>query len=85
LAVNPSLVIVRVSTYGQFGKEEYLGRPGYDALAQAFGGMMNNGRPEWPTPAGKDIHRRLSDRSHWVGRHNDGVVGSQKDRQRASC
>jgi crotonobetainyl-CoA:carnitine CoA-transferase CaiB-like acyl-CoA transferase len=33
LAVNPSLVIVRVSTYGQYGKEEYLGRPGYDAIA----------------------------------------------------
>src|SRR5882757_1484242 len=29
LAVNPSLVIVRVSTYGQYGKQEYLGRPGY--------------------------------------------------------
>ena len=28
LAVNPSLVIVRVSSYGQFGTEEYLGRPG---------------------------------------------------------
>jgi crotonobetainyl-CoA:carnitine CoA-transferase CaiB-like acyl-CoA transferase len=41
LAVNPSLVIVRVSTYGQYGEPEYLGRPGYDALAQAFGGMMN--------------------------------------------
>ncbi|MGH8056591.1 MAG: CaiB/BaiF CoA transferase family protein, partial [Candidatus Entotheonellia bacterium] len=40
LAVNPSLVIVRVSTYGQFGQEEYLGRPGYDGLAQAYGGMM---------------------------------------------
>jgi len=41
LAVNPSLVIVRVSTYGQFGKTEYLGRPGYDMLAQAYGGMMS--------------------------------------------
>jgi crotonobetainyl-CoA:carnitine CoA-transferase CaiB-like acyl-CoA transferase len=41
LAVNPSLLIVRVSTYGQYGKQEYLGRPGYDAIAQAFGGMMN--------------------------------------------
>ena len=37
LAVNPSLVIVRVSTYGQFGQKDYLGRPGYDALAQAYG------------------------------------------------
>jgi crotonobetainyl-CoA:carnitine CoA-transferase CaiB-like acyl-CoA transferase len=28
-------------TYGQYGEPDYLGRPGYDALAQAFGGMMN--------------------------------------------
>jgi hypothetical protein len=41
LAVNPNLVILRVSTYGQYGKEDYLGRPGYDAIAQAYGGMMN--------------------------------------------
>jgi crotonobetainyl-CoA:carnitine CoA-transferase CaiB-like acyl-CoA transferase len=54
LAVNPSLVIVRVSTYGQFGKEEYLGRPGYDALAQAFGGMMNiTGDPAGPPQRAK--------------------------------
>jgi crotonobetainyl-CoA:carnitine CoA-transferase CaiB-like acyl-CoA transferase len=30
LAINPSLVIVRVSTYGQYGKEDFLGRAGYD-------------------------------------------------------
>ena len=49
LAVNPSLVIVRVSTYGQYGKEDYLGRPGYDAIAQAYGGMMNlTGDPAGP-------------------------------------
>jgi crotonobetainyl-CoA:carnitine CoA-transferase CaiB-like acyl-CoA transferase len=54
LAVNPSLVIVRVSTYGQFGKEDYLGRPGYDALAQAFGGMMNiTGDPSGPPQRAK--------------------------------
>src|SRR6266699_7017876 len=41
LAVNPSLVIVRVSSYGQYGSAEYLGRAGYDAIAQAYGGMMN--------------------------------------------
>ena len=35
LAVNPSLVIVPVSAYGQYGEPDYLGRPGYDALAQA--------------------------------------------------
>lgn len=54
LAVNPSLVIVRVSTYGQFGEEAYLGRPGYDAMAQAFGGMMNlTGDPSGPPQRAK--------------------------------
>jgi crotonobetainyl-CoA:carnitine CoA-transferase CaiB-like acyl-CoA transferase len=54
LAVNPSLVIVRVSTYGQYGKDEYLGRPGYDAIAQAYGGMMNlTGDPAGPPQRAK--------------------------------
>ena len=54
LAVNPSLVIVRVSTYGQYGKQEYLGRPGYDAIAQAYGGMMNlTGDPGGPPQRAK--------------------------------
>jgi crotonobetainyl-CoA:carnitine CoA-transferase CaiB-like acyl-CoA transferase len=54
LAINPSLVIVRVSTYGQFGKDDYLGRPGYDALAQAYGGMMNvTGDPSGPPQRAK--------------------------------
>jgi crotonobetainyl-CoA:carnitine CoA-transferase CaiB-like acyl-CoA transferase len=54
LAVNPSLVIVRVSTYGQFGEEDYLGRPGYDALAQAYGGMMAiTGDPSGPPQRAK--------------------------------
>jgi crotonobetainyl-CoA:carnitine CoA-transferase CaiB-like acyl-CoA transferase len=54
LAVNPSLVILRVSTYGQYGKEEYLGRAGYDAIAQAYGGMMNlTGDPAGPPQRAK--------------------------------
>ena len=54
LAVNPRLVIVRVSTYGQYGQEDYLGRPGYDALAQAYGGMMNvTGDPAGPPQRAK--------------------------------
>jgi crotonobetainyl-CoA:carnitine CoA-transferase CaiB-like acyl-CoA transferase len=54
LAVNPRLVIVRVSTYGQFGLEDYIGRPGYDALAQAYGGMMNiTGDPAGPPQRAK--------------------------------
>ena len=54
LAVNPSLVIVRVSTYGQYGQADYLGRPGYDALAQAYGGMMSiTGDPSGPPQRAK--------------------------------
>jgi crotonobetainyl-CoA:carnitine CoA-transferase CaiB-like acyl-CoA transferase len=54
LAVNPSLVIVRVSTYGQYGQADYLGRAGYDAIAQAFGGMMNlTGDPAGPPQRAK--------------------------------
>ena len=54
LAVNPSLVIVRVSTYGQYGEKEYLGRAGYDAIAQAYGGMMNlTGDPAGPPQRAK--------------------------------
>ena len=54
LAVNPRLVIVRVSTYGQFGQPDYLGRPGYDALAQAYGGMMHiTGDPSGPPQRAK--------------------------------
>src|SRR2546423_6335824 len=54
LAVNPRLVIVRVSTYGQYGKAEYLGRCGYDAIAQAYVGMMNlTGGPAGPPQRAK--------------------------------
>ena len=43
-----------MSTYGQYGCEEYLGRPGYDALAQAYGGMMNiTGDPSGPPQRAK--------------------------------
>lgn len=54
LAVNSRLVIVRVSTYGQYGEEDYLARPGYDAIAQAYGGMMNlTGDPAGPPQRAK--------------------------------
>jgi crotonobetainyl-CoA:carnitine CoA-transferase CaiB-like acyl-CoA transferase len=54
LAVNPQLVILRVSTYGQYGREDYLSRAGYDAIAQAYGGMMNlTGDPSGPPQRAK--------------------------------
>jgi len=54
LAVNPQLVVVRVSTYGQYGKPDYIRRAGYDAIAQAYGGMMNlTGDPAGPPQRAK--------------------------------
>ena len=38
-AANPRLVIVRVSGYGQTGP--YRGRPGYDRIGAAFGGLWH--------------------------------------------
>ncbi len=45
--VNPALVIVRISGFGQSGP--YKGRPGYDGLAIAFSGLLSRiGYPELP-------------------------------------
>ena len=54
LAVNPKLVILRVCTYGQYGDGKMLGRPGYDALGQAFGGLIAvTGDPAGPPQRAK--------------------------------
>jgi len=48
--VNPKLVIVHVSGFGQEGDPAYVNRASYDAIGQAFGGYMAiNGLPE-PNP-----------------------------------
>ncbi len=47
--VNPQLVIAHVSGYGQSGIPEYVGRPSFDATAQAFSGYMyENTNPVTP-------------------------------------
>jgi L-carnitine CoA-transferase len=49
-AVNPRLIIVHVSGYGQTGLPEFVERPTYDPIAQAFSGFMNANRPETEKP-----------------------------------
>jgi crotonobetainyl-CoA:carnitine CoA-transferase CaiB-like acyl-CoA transferase len=49
LAANPGLVITHVSGYGQSGHPDYLGRPSYDMVGQAFGGLMY--QTGFPDPA----------------------------------
>jgi formyl-CoA transferase len=48
-SVNPSLVIARVSGYGQTGSSAH--KPGYASVAEAYGGMRYlNGTPGEPPP-----------------------------------
>ena len=48
-AVNPGLVITRVSGYGQTGSHSH--KPGYASVAEAFGGIRHlNGTPGEPPP-----------------------------------
>ncbi len=48
--VNPALVIVHVSGYGQTGVDDYVERPSWDGIGQAFSGYMYiNGYPD-PEP-----------------------------------
>lgn len=45
--LNPRLVIVHVSGFGQTGVPDYITRASYDAVGQAFSGYMSfNGTPE---------------------------------------
>ena len=47
--VNPKLVIVHISGFGESGLPEYVAKGSYDPIAQAFGGMMQlNGMPGDP-------------------------------------
>lgn len=49
--INPRLVVVHVSGYGQTGDPEYVSRASFDTIGQAFGGFMAvNGTPEVPLP-----------------------------------
>lgn len=48
--LNPQMVITHISGFGQTGIEEYVKKPAYDMIGQAFSGYMSlNGSPE-PNP-----------------------------------
>lgn len=50
--VNPKLVIVHVSGFGQYGSPDRISRPAYDHMIQAFGGYMaQNGTVDKPFAA----------------------------------
>lgn len=46
---NPRLVIAHVSGFGQTGEEDYVSRPSFDPIGQAFSGFVAvNGTPDMP-------------------------------------
>lgn len=48
--VNPKLIIVHISGYGQYGDPRYVSRASYDQAGQTFSGYINiNGLPD-PNP-----------------------------------
>lgn len=48
-AANPRLVILHISGFGLEGDPNYIRRPSYDPIAQAFGGTLQlNGFPDRP-------------------------------------
>lgn len=50
--INPKLVIVHVSGFGQYGSPDRISRPAYDHMIQAFGGYMaQNGTVDKPFAA----------------------------------
>ncbi len=61
---NPALVIAHVSGFGQTGDPDYVKRPSFDPIAQAFGGtIQHNGYPDRPPiaiqPLGADAYTAL--------------------------
>ncbi len=51
--INPKLVIVHISGFGQYGAEGYVERASFDGIGQAFGGYMymNGFADRLPVPA----------------------------------
>lgn len=50
--INPRLIIVHISGYGQTGLPDYVERPSFDGIAQAFSGFMSqNGYADRPPVA----------------------------------
>jgi formyl-CoA transferase len=68
-AINPALIMVRISGYGQTGP--YSTRPGFAAIAESMGGLRNvSGYPDRPpVRAGVSIGDRLA---VWRDRRADG-------------
>jgi crotonobetainyl-CoA:carnitine CoA-transferase CaiB-like acyl-CoA transferase len=59
LRANPRLVIAHVSGFGQTGRPDYLQRPSYDLVAQAFSGFLasqGSPPPAPPTQSGTAIN-----------------------------
>ena len=82
-SVNPELVMVRITGYGQTGPNAH--RPGFGRIANAFGGLsFLAGDPDRPTSTpGSTYHTRLSRGPEWRVRRTDGRPSARDDGCRA--
>ena len=79
-AINPGLIMIRMSGYGQTGP--YATRAGYGGIGEAMGGMRSLLRePEAGRLARRHQHRRLPRRHLRLPRRHHGAAGEGEDRQ----
>jgi len=73
-AVNPGLIYLAFSTYGQFGPAAASNKPDYDITNQAMSTLVNmTGEPEWDGPAPYAVPTKVG---NWYGWYNPGAWGA---------
>ena len=76
LAINPRLVMLRVSAYGQTGAKSAL--PGFARIAQAYAGLSYvTGQPDTPPLIAGSTTRRSHNRGDYAARKFQGIMGTR--------
>ena len=78
--LNPRLIMVRLSGFGQTGP--YRDRPGFGVVGEAMGGMRYvTGYPDRPPVRHRHFDRRLDCGAAWRDRRDDGAASPQRERR----
>ena len=77
LAINPRLVMLRVSAYGQTGPKSAL--PGFARIAQAYAGLSYlTGQPDTPPLIAGSTTRLNHNRRDYAARKYQGIMGTRR-------